>query len=78
MCRFGMDLVEIFFQIVHSRLPLLAPAEFKRRLIMCYTKPGPGNEPPHPAILSAVIAWGAKFSEHPLLVWRLGLNQRVC
>lgn len=32
-CRsFTFDLVEVFFQIVHTRLPLLNPAQFRARL----------------------------------------------
>lgn len=26
------------------------------------------DEPLHPALIATVLAWGAKFSEHPLLV----------
>lgn len=29
---FALDLVEVFFQIVHTRLPLLNPAQFRSRL----------------------------------------------
>lgn len=29
---FAFDLVEVFFQIVHTRLPLLNPAQFRARL----------------------------------------------
>ncbi|EIN12374.1 hypothetical protein PUNSTDRAFT_49613 [Punctularia strigosozonata HHB-11173 SS5] len=120
--EFALDLVEVFFQIVHTRFPLLNPAEFKNRLELphppsyppspsvssaasasasplTYTASalpstngsftptttasstptslrigshggagGRGAAPLHPAIVATVLAWGAKFSEHPLLV----------
>jgi hypothetical protein len=66
--------VEVFFQIVHTRLPLLNPALFRKRL---QAQLSPSHNPqsssrdekiPHPALVAVVIAWGTKFSEHPLLV----------
>ena len=30
--RVALDLVEVYFQIVHTRLPLLNPAQFRARL----------------------------------------------
>ncbi|KIM43381.1 hypothetical protein M413DRAFT_403216 [Hebeloma cylindrosporum] len=65
---FALDLVEVFFQIVHTRLPLLNPEQFRNRLRL---QPSalPANTPPlHPALVATVLAWGTKFSEHPLLV----------
>ncbi|TDL23131.1 hypothetical protein BD410DRAFT_787431 [Rickenella mellea] len=72
----ALDLVEVFFQICHTRLPLLNPAQFRSRLKYSLAShsspPSPQRTPPekpvHPALLATVIAWGAKFSEHPLLV----------
>jgi len=65
--RFALDLVEVFFQIVHTRLPLLNPEQFRSRLQL--TSPPATNIPPlHPALVATVLAWGTKFSEHPLLV----------
>lgn len=32
ICRVAEDLVEVFFQIVHSRWPMLSPDDFRRRL----------------------------------------------
>ena len=74
-----LDLVEVFFQICHTRLPLLNPTQF--RAALKYSLSGqsaqpssphhlspPSEKPIHPALLATVIAWGAKFSEHPLLV----------
>ncbi|KIY67126.1 hypothetical protein CYLTODRAFT_397715 [Cylindrobasidium torrendii FP15055 ss-10] len=68
--EFTLDLVEVFFQIVHSRLPLLNPDQFRAELQL------PSGSSPrgrvhkllHPALTATVLAWGAKFSEHPLLV----------
>ncbi|KAK7469120.1 hypothetical protein VKT23_003611 [Stygiomarasmius scandens] len=64
---FALDLVEIYFQIVHSRLPLLNPAQFRNRLRLHLSSTPPSEEPLHPALVATVIAWGTKFSEHPLL-----------
>jgi hypothetical protein len=70
--RFALDLIEVFFQIVHTRLPLLNPVQFRQQLRL---QPQSSHEhlhqelgPPHPALLATVIAWGTKFSEHSLLV----------
>jgi hypothetical protein len=74
LCRFALDLVEVFFQIVHSRLPLLNPAQFRLRLglqdLSHSRLPGSdlSDKPLHPALVATVIAWGSKFSEHPLLI----------
>ncbi|KAF8194249.1 hypothetical protein BJ912DRAFT_1021497 [Pholiota molesta] len=66
--EFALDLVEVFFQIVHTRLPLLNPEQFRSRLQL-QPSPIPSNVPPlHPALVATVLAWGTKFSEHPLLV----------
>jgi hypothetical protein len=65
--RFSLDLVEVFFQIVHTRIPLLNPAQFRNRFQHSLTQPSHEN-PLHPALVATVLAWGAKFSEHPLLV----------
>ncbi|KAG8214469.1 hypothetical protein J3R82DRAFT_9522 [Butyriboletus roseoflavus] len=71
--EFALDLVEVYFQIVHTRLPLLNPLQFRARLNLQATGQRPAissrqEEPIHPALIATVIAWGAKFSEHPLLV----------
>ncbi|KJA24069.1 hypothetical protein HYPSUDRAFT_136753 [Hypholoma sublateritium FD-334 SS-4] len=66
--EFALDLVEVFFQIVHTRLPLLNPEQFRSRLQLQPSQ-SPINTPPlHPALVATVLAWGTKFSEHPLLV----------
>ncbi|KAI0726458.1 hypothetical protein C8Q72DRAFT_783724, partial [Fomitopsis betulina] len=91
----ALDLVEVYFQIVHTRLPLLNPAQFRARLHLslyaaAQSRSHSPNTPPsassttsflqrsaphndahkplHPALVGTVIAWGAKFSEHPLLL----------
>ncbi|KAI0322423.1 hypothetical protein OF83DRAFT_804844 [Amylostereum chailletii] len=108
--QFALDLVEVYFQIVHTRLPFLNPSDFRARLnvnlsqtsssppagssnqqfissehaqyaAQFHSSPGPSGsspysspystpgpvESPHPALIAAVIAWGAKFSDHDLL-----------
>lgn len=66
--EFALDLVEVYFQIVHTRLPLLNPAQFRNGLGL--QPPGSRTEesPLHPALVATVLAWGSKFSEHELLV----------
>ncbi|KAG5651241.1 hypothetical protein H0H81_009361, partial [Sphagnurus paluster] len=65
---FTLDLVEVFFQIVHTRIPLLNPAQFRDRLQLGLSPSSHSQEPLHPALVATVLAWGTKFSEHPLLV----------
>ena len=65
-------------------MPLLSPNEFRTRL-KAYLRPTTTLDPtilplPH-ALLATVIAWGAKFSEHPLLVHDRETNSgrsRIC
>ncbi|KAF9242578.1 hypothetical protein BU15DRAFT_72694 [Melanogaster broomeanus] len=71
--QFAIDLVEVYFQIVHTRLPLLNPNQFRALLNLQTTGQRPilsnkQQEPLHPALIATVLAWGAKFSEHELLV----------
>jgi hypothetical protein len=66
--RFALDLVEVFFQIVHLRLPLLNPSLFRLRLNLEGRPQQSSLKPLHPALVATVLAWGAKFSEHSLLV----------
>ncbi|KAH9933240.1 uncharacterized protein BXZ73DRAFT_46460, partial [Epithele typhae] len=93
--EFALDLVEVFFQIVHTRLPLLNPSQFRSRLHSSLSSGGtspsspPGSavsrarnsssppngsmsidspKPLHPGLVATVVAWGAKFSEHPLCI----------
>ncbi|KAI0042472.1 hypothetical protein FA95DRAFT_1590767 [Auriscalpium vulgare] len=72
--EFALDLVEVYFQIVHTRLPFLNPEHFRARLnvnVPQYAQhraPQGVDDPQHPALMATVVAWGAKFSEHPLLI----------
>uniref|UniRef100_A0A8H8CMA0 Zn(2)-C6 fungal-type domain-containing protein n=1 Tax=Psilocybe cubensis TaxID=181762 RepID=A0A8H8CMA0_PSICU len=66
--EFALDLVEVFFQIVHTRLPLLNPEQFRTRLQLQGSAVSSNTPPLHPALVATVLAWGTKFSEHPLLV----------
>ena len=75
--RFALDLVEVYFQVVHTRLPFLNPTHFRARLnvnvpqyasIYANNSASSAEETLHPALMATVVAWGAKFSEHPLLV----------
>lgn len=58
----------MFFQIVHLRIPLLNPSQFRLRLNLQGLPQQSSQKPLHPALVATVLAWGAKFSEHPLLV----------
>ncbi|KAJ7784676.1 hypothetical protein B0H16DRAFT_1709374 [Mycena metata] len=77
--EFALDLVEVFFQIVHTRIPLLNPEQFRAQLHLLPSSPhsphsphdtsaNPNSNVLHPALVATVLAWGTKFSEHPLLV----------
>ncbi|KAJ7069876.1 hypothetical protein C8F01DRAFT_1207397 [Mycena amicta] len=66
--EFALDLVEVFFQIVHTRMPLLNPEQFRNQLRLQPGDPIVSDNVLHPALVATVIAWGTKFSEHPLLV----------
>ncbi|KAJ1031665.1 hypothetical protein NDA13_002056 [Ustilago tritici] len=61
---FVNDLVETYFSVVHARLPLLNPQSFRKRY---YERSEELGGPPSDIILAIVIAWGAKFSENPLI-----------
>jgi hypothetical protein len=60
--------VEVYFQIVHSRLPLLNPDQFRDQLRSQLSSNSGTEKPLHPALVATVIAWGSKFSEHQLLL----------
>ena len=81
--RLALDLVEVYFQIVHTRFPLLNPDDFRNRfqlvplyiisfLLLHLNVPSRGetksSDPLHPALVATVIAWGAKFAENTLFV----------
>lgn len=81
--RLALDLVEVYFQIVHTRFPLLNPDDFRNRFqsvsfisFALPFHPDPHSpreknkslDPLHPALVATVIAWGAKFAENTLFV----------
>lgn len=63
--EFVSSLLETYFSTVHIRYPVLDPQEFLQRFH--YQTPELGGAPPD--VLTAVLlAWGAKFSTHPIIV----------
>lgn len=70
----ALDLVEVFFQIVHTRIPLLNPTIIRSHLgLSSRTNPlkdstSTSNKPLHPAVVATILAWGAKFAENSLFV----------
>lgn len=83
--RLACDLVEVYFQIVHARFPLLNPDDFRDRFrsvtsissdrylirrgdIRSSSGTTKASDPLHPALVAAVVAWGAKFTENTLFV----------
>ncbi|KIJ53438.1 hypothetical protein M422DRAFT_154794 [Sphaerobolus stellatus SS14] len=80
--EFALDLVEVYFEIYHTRIALIGPLRFRAQLEASLPPvPQAGStsasspssmhqkqDTVHPAIFSAVLAWGAKFSEHPLIL----------
>ncbi|KDQ20816.1 hypothetical protein BOTBODRAFT_26832 [Botryobasidium botryosum FD-172 SS1] len=75
--EFALDLIEVYFQICHARLPLVEPMQFRARFRAALPPHGslqsPGQDASKfkslpSALIATVLAWGAKFSEHPLLV----------
>ncbi|KAF9651348.1 hypothetical protein BDM02DRAFT_3163392 [Thelephora ganbajun] len=60
----ALDLVEVYFQIVHTRFPLLNPEDFRSRFHGTTKR----SDPLHPALVATVVAWGAKFAENTLFV----------
>jgi hypothetical protein len=47
---------------VHTRIPLLALN------LQCNPRQPGSHKSLHPALVATVLAWGCKFSEHPILV----------
>lgn len=58
------DLIETYFQIVQIRMPFVRAHLFKRR----YDNPGGPEGPNSNLSIAMVLAWGARFSEHPIIV----------
>ncbi|WOO81373.1 uncharacterized protein LOC62_03G004902 [Vanrija pseudolonga] len=57
----AIELIDSFFAIINSRLPLLDPQSFMSRFTSPMTDPG--GPLPHP-LLAVVLAFGAKFAEN--------------
>ncbi|KAG8852103.1 hypothetical protein FRB96_008904 [Tulasnella sp. 330] len=76
--KFSLDLIEVYMQICHTRQPILDPIDFRARFKLSLPQHLRPPDTPHqsyttlepvpPALLSVVIAWGSKFSEHPILL----------
>ncbi|PWZ02621.1 hypothetical protein BCV70DRAFT_182835 [Testicularia cyperi] len=62
--EFVNDLVETYFSVVHARMPLLNPQTFKK---LYYSRSTELGGAPSDVLLAIIIAWGAKFSENPLI-----------
>lgn len=58
----AIELIDTFFAVVHSRLPILDAQSFMNRFTSPNTDP---NGPLNPALLASVLAFGAKFADHP-------------
>ncbi|CAE6408445.1 unnamed protein product [Rhizoctonia solani] len=80
--EFALDLIDVYFQICHTRLPILDPHNFRTRFK--YSLPHAPLPPPLPArdieplpfaLIAVVLAWGAKFSEHPIIVHDRGSSK---
>ncbi|KAG8904857.1 hypothetical protein FRB99_001063 [Tulasnella sp. 403] len=77
LAEFSLDLIEVYMQICHTRQPVLDPIDFRARFklsLPTHLQPldTPTNltssEPLPFSLLAVVLAWGSKFSEHPLLL----------
>lgn len=58
----AIELIDTFFAVVHSRLPILDAQSFMNRFTSPNTDP---SGPLNPALLASVLAFGAKFADHP-------------
>jgi hypothetical protein len=63
--RLADELLDSFFSITHIRYPLLDPDRFRAQ----FTEPDTHPDGPiyHP-LLAVALAWGARFSENPVLL----------
>ncbi|WVQ98940.1 hypothetical protein IAU59_006072 [Kwoniella sp. CBS 9459] len=60
------DLIETFFSIVHPRGPILLNTdELRSRFASPDTHP---SGPVTHALLAVILGWGARFSEHPVII----------
>lgn len=61
---FASDLIETYFSVVHARFPVLNPQSFRKRY---YDRSSEHGGPPDDTLVAILLAWGAKFSENPLI-----------
>lgn len=57
------DLLDTYYSIVHIRFPILDPDEFRAR----FNEPDSGEGPIYHPLLAVALAWGARFSDHPMI-----------
>lgn len=62
---FVSDLIETYFSIVHIRYPIIDADKFRSRFHN--HTPELGGPPPD-VLVAVILAWGAKFSENPIIV----------
>lgn len=63
--EFVSGLLETYFSTVHIRYPIIDPQEFLQRFH--YGSPDLGGPPPD-VLIAVLLAWGAKFSTHPIIM----------
>lgn len=63
--EFVSSLLETYFSTVHIRYPILDPQEFSQRFHHHSTETG---GPPSDVLIAVLLAWGAKFSTHPIIL----------
>lgn len=64
LTKLADDLIDSFFSVAHIRNPCYDPPTFRARLYTPNTHPqGPISHP----ILATALAWGARFSDHPVI-----------
>lgn len=63
--RLADDLLDTYYSIVHIRFPFLDSDDFRAR----FSDPDTHPEGPlyHP-LLAVALAWGARFSDHPVII----------
>lgn len=64
MPRLADDLIDSYFSVAHIRNPCYDPPTFRARF--CTPNTHPQGPIPHP-ILATALAWGARFSDHPVV-----------
>ncbi|KIS00878.1 hypothetical protein L804_02301 [Cryptococcus deuterogattii 2001/935-1] len=64
LTKLADDLIDSYFSVAHIRNPCYDPPTFRARL--CTPNTHPQGPIPHP-ILATALAWGARFSDHPVV-----------